>query len=117
MFSSIPDLHPLDASSIPPLSPPPPGVTNKIISRLPKSPLVETHSFGQHGRPEQLYVMKLSLPMSKTRWQFPIFNSLMLQYLLHLGSLGIDFEVGIQEVYGGVCPGTTLGRSEGEAEL
>lgn len=54
--------------------------------------------------------------MSKTRWQFPIF-SLMLQYLLHLGSLGIDFEVGVQEVYGGVCPGTTPGRSVGEAEL
>lgn len=51
--------------------------------------------------------------MSKNRWKCPIVNSSILEFLLHLGFLRIDFEVGIQEDYGGVCPGTSPGRGEG----
>lgn len=55
----------------------------------------------------------------KNRWQSPIFNSLGPEYLLHLGFLGIDFQVGMQEAYRGVCPGTSgerRGKREGQME-
>lgn len=59
-----------------------------------------------------LHCEKVKLTNIKNWWQLPIFDSLILKHLLQMSSLGIDFEIGIQEVYQGVCTGTISVRDE-----
>lgn len=73
MFSSIPNLHLLDASSIPTLTTPSTSCDQQeYLQTWPKSPLVENHSLRQHGRQDGLIMwLKLSLSTSKIDGSLP----------------------------------------------